>query len=77
MGQETLRQLRQRIDMYLDNELPNEECQSLLQKVQTDPKCNQIFNKEKSFREYIKTNVKRPAVSPDFVQSIRDRIRVV
>lgn len=77
MGQETIRDLRQRINMYFDNELNTDDCQSLLKKVENDPGCNQLFNKEKTFREYIKTNVKRPAVSPDLIQSIKDRIRIV
>jgi hypothetical protein len=29
-----------------------------------------------SFREFIKTNLKRPQVSPEFIQSIKDKIRV-
>ena len=77
MSLDTVHQLRQRIEMYFDNELPKEDCKQLLSRVQQDPKCNKLFNKEKNFREYIRTNVKRPSVSADLIQSIRDRIRIV
>jgi hypothetical protein len=77
MGHESLQDLRQRIHMYFDNELCNDDCQSLLKKVETDARCSKMFNKEKNFREFIKTNVKRPSVSPDLIQNIKDRIRIV
>jgi len=69
--------IRDQINMYFDNALSNEEQQSLLQQVSADPQAGQIFQKEKHFRDYIKNNVKRSSVSPDLIQSIKDRIRVV
>lgn len=77
MGYDSIQDLRQRIDMYFDNELDDTSCQSLLSKVQTDPRCSKLFNKEKNFREYIKTNVKRSTVSADLIQNIKDSIRVI
>lgn len=77
MGHESVQNLRHTIHMYFDNELCNDDCQSLLSKVETDARCSKMFNKEKNFREFIKTNVKRPSVSPDFIQNIKDRIRIV
>lgn len=76
MGFDSIHDLRQRIDMYFDNELDDSSCQSLLKKVQSDPRCNKLFNKEKNFREYIKTNVKRSSVSADLIQNIKNNIRI-
>lgn len=69
--------LRHQVNLYFDNALNEKEQVDLLQKVDADPKCHQIFNKEKNFRNYIKNNVKRPTVSSDLIQSIRDKIRVI
>ena len=44
--------------------------------MESDPRGNKIFNKEKDFRDFVKNNVRRPAVSPDFIQNIKDRIRL-
>ena len=69
--------LRKQINLYFDNALSSEDQQNLLRQVDEDPRCCKMFNKEKTFRDYIKNNVKRPTVSPDLIQSIRDRIRIV
>lgn len=76
-NQENTGTLRSKINLYFDNALSQDEQSSLLEKVSSDAKCNKMFNKEKTFRDYIKNNVKRSSVSPDLIQSIRDSIRVV
>ncbi|MEE9440170.1 MAG: hypothetical protein V3V14_14285 [Saprospiraceae bacterium] len=76
-NQENTGVLRGQINLYFDNALSPSEKDNLLQKVDADPKCNKMFNKEKTFRDFIKNNVKRSSVSPDLIQSIRDSIRVV
>ncbi len=68
--------LRGKINLYFDNALTKEEQSTLLERVDTDTRCNKMFNKEKTFRDFIKNNVKRSSVSPDLIQSIKDRIRV-
>lgn len=68
--------LRQQIDLYFDNALTPEDQKDLLHKVECDQTCSQLFQKEKTFRDYIKNNVKRSSVSADLIQSIKDRIRV-
>lgn len=70
-------ELKNQISLYFDNALSNEDQQSLLSKVNDDPKCSKMFQKEKTFREYIRNNVKRPSVSPDLIRSIKDSIRIV
>ncbi|MBK7428578.1 MAG: hypothetical protein IPI60_16960 [Saprospiraceae bacterium] len=37
---------------------------------------NPSLIQDKSFREFIKTNLKRPKVSQEFIQSIKDKIRL-
>lgn len=69
--------IRNQVNLYFDNALGENEKQELLNKVDTDPKCSKIFNKEKSFRNFIKNNVTRSSVSSDLIQSIKERIRVI
>ncbi len=68
--------LRQKINLYLDNALGAKDQEELLDKVNSDPRCNQLFEDERLSRDYIKNNVKRQSCSPDLIQSIRDNIRV-
>ena len=76
-NQDNARNLRSKINLYFDNALSQEEQKSLLNQVDSDPRCSKMFNKEKTFRDYIKNNVKRSSVSPDLIQSIKDSIRIV
>ncbi len=36
-----------------------------------------VFHNEQSFRDFIKSNLKRPTVTQEFIQSIKDKIRLV
>jgi hypothetical protein len=63
--------------LYFDNALSEDDQRELMSEVQKDPKCQREFTKEKSFRDFIRNNVKRSSVSPDLIQSIRDKIRIV
>lgn len=69
-------ELRQKINLYLDNALGAREQEELLDTVNSDPRSNQMFEAERNSRDYIKNNVKRQSVSPDLIQSIRDNIRI-
>lgn len=74
-NQENANSLRSQISLYFDNALSKDECDSLLNRVNDDPRCSKMFTKEKNFRDFIKNNVKRPSVSPDLIQSIKENIR--
>ena len=74
---ENMNEIRASINLYFDNALTTDAQQNLLNKVDSDSTCNKIFNQEKNIREFIKNNVTRPAVSPDFIQSIMNNIKVV
>jgi len=67
--------LRQKINLYLDHALGAQEQEDLLKQVDADPRCNQMFQSERSLRDYIKNNVKKSSVSPDLIQSIKNNIR--
>jgi len=76
MKHQTSTDLRQQINLFFDNALSPEDSKDLLHKVECDQKCCKLFTKEKNFRDYIKSNVKRSSVSPDLIKSIKDRIKV-
>ena len=69
-------ELREKINLYFDHALNKDEEKSLLDRVQNDTRCSSMFNKEKNFREFIKSNVKRSSVSPDLIKTIRSRINI-
>ncbi len=73
---ERFNDLRNKINLYFDNQLDHQDQKELLSKVDVDPQCSKLFNKEKSFRDFIKNNVKRSTVSPEFIRNLRDRIQV-
>ncbi len=68
--------LRQKINLYLDNALGAKEQEDLFDKVNSDPRFAQMFKDERNSRDYIKNNLRKESVSPDLIQSIRDNIRV-
>lgn len=35
-----------------------------------------VFQSDQSFKDFIKSNLKRPKVSKEFIQSIKDKIKV-
>jgi hypothetical protein len=71
---DSVKSIKQQINLYLDNELPVEDGKNLIQRVETDPRCTKIFNREKDFRAFVKSNVKRPTISAAFIQDLKNRI---
>jgi len=70
------REFVNRVNMYLDNELTQEQEQQLLSEIRSNPVYNEVLSKEKSFREFIRSKVYRRPVSPSLIQSIKEKIRV-
>ncbi len=68
--------LLKKVSMYLDNELTNEAERELLTEIKQNPNYFEMLNKEKSFRDFIKSRVQRKPVSPSLIQSIKEKIRV-
>ena len=75
-GSENYQDFKKKIHLYFDNELDNCDCENLMNKVENDPKCRNMFHKEKNFREYVKNHIKRPTVSSSLLSSIRNCIKV-
>ncbi|MBK8052556.1 MAG: hypothetical protein IPK35_04555 [Saprospiraceae bacterium] len=72
---DSVKSLRQQINLYLDNELSAEDQKTFITQVESDPKSTRILNSEKDFREFVRNNVKRPSVTPDFIRDLKNRIR--
>lgn len=71
-----LQNFRKQVDLYLDKALNSEDEKELLNRVNLDPSCGRVLSKEKNFRNFIKNNVKRQEVTPDFIQAIKNKIKV-
>ncbi|GLR16550.1 anti-sigma factor [Portibacter lacus] len=71
-----LQDFRQQVDLYLDRALNTEDERQLLDRVNHDPNCGRVLSKEQNFRNFIKQNVKRSEATPDFIQAIKNKIRI-
>jgi len=72
-----IQEIQNRVSLFFDNALADNEKRELLDQVNDDPRCSKIFNKEKNFREFIRNNVTRPTVSNDMIQNIKNKIRFI
>jgi hypothetical protein len=73
---ESYDELRKQINLYLDNELEQENYSKLMTRIESDPVCCSMLNVEKDFREYIRTNFKRPPLSADLEKNIKARLEI-
>jgi hypothetical protein len=71
---DSVKSLRHQINLFLDNELPAEQKDDLIKVIESSPKSQKIMENEKIFRDFVKSNFKRPEISQDFVQSIKNSI---
>lgn len=69
-------ELVQKVTMYLDNELTKEAEIELLKEIRKNPSFKELLNQEQSFRDFLKSKIRRRKVSPALIQSIKDKIRV-
>lgn len=76
MGNQDYQVLVQKVTMYLDNELSENEERELLQDIQSNPAYLKVLSQEKSFREFIKSKIQRRKPSPALIQSIKEKIRI-
>ena len=63
------------VNMYLDNELSNDAQTSFLNTVKDNSQFNNMLDNERTFRQFVKTNVHKSHVSPSLIQNIKDKIR--
>jgi hypothetical protein len=66
--------LRKKIALYFDNELCQNDKTNLLEQVSQDPTCCNMFEKEKTFREFIKNNISRPQVSSELIHNLKNQL---
>ena len=71
-----LQEIRRQVDMFFDHALSLDDQQNLLQRVKQDPAYSRVFSQEQSMRENLRNSVHRPGVTPDFIQSIKDHIKM-
>ena len=71
-----LHEIRRQVDMFFDHALSLEDEKTLMERVRQDPMYSQVFSREKNMREELRSRVHRPGVTPDFIQSIKDYIRM-
>lgn len=77
MGNQTnYQELVNKVNMYLDNELSKDAEIELLREIKQNPAYLEVLSKEQSFREFIKSKVQRRKISPNLIQSIKDKLRV-
>ncbi len=67
---------REKVNMMLDKELSKEAEEEVLKSVQSNPEYEQVLNNERTFREFVRHSVIRPKVTPEFIQSIKDKVRI-
>ena len=66
---------REKVDMMLDNALTKEAEEEVLRTVENNPEYQQVLKNERTFREFVRHSVIRPKVTPEFIQSIKDKVR--
>jgi len=76
MGEINVEEIQNRVSLFFDNALGENERKELLDQVSHDPHCSKIFKKEQTCRNIIKEKITRPSVSTDFIQSIKDSIKI-
>lgn len=67
--------LKKQINLYLDNQLPTQEATDFKVRVEDNLRGQKMLQSEIQFREYIRTNVKRPSVSQGFIENLMTRIQ--
>jgi len=67
---------RKKVDMMLDNALTKEGEEEVMDKIKDNPAYEQLLNNERNFRNFVRGNVIRPKVTEEFIQSIKDKVRI-
>ena len=70
------RDFRKKVDMMLDNALTKEGEEEVMNKIKDTPAYEQMLNNERNFRDFVRGSVVRPKVTPEFIQSIKDKVRI-
>jgi len=68
---------RQKVDLMLDNALSKDAEAEVMKRVATDPEFYKMYETEKYFRDFVRSHVVRPKVTKEFIESIKEKIRIV
>lgn len=66
-----------KIALFLDNRLDPEEMSSFLISMQHNPVIGQWVEREKKFRDLLKTQFQRPVVTEDFADKVKESCGVL
>lgn len=72
-----LHRFQEKVDLYFDKALSQSDEQDLLNDIENDSSCQKVFEQTQNYRTFIKDKVHRPSISPDFIKSIKEKIRIV
>ncbi len=75
-GPNNYQDFREKVDMMLDNALTKEAEEEVLRTVENNPEYQRVLKNERTFREFVRHSVVRPKVTPEFIQSIKDKVRI-
>ncbi len=62
--------------MFLDDELPKEAEIELLKEISSNPTYKDLLEKERHFREFIRTKVHKRKASPSLVSSLKEKLKL-
>jgi len=65
-------ELVNQMNLLIDNELPKEAERELLDEIKSNPAIRELLNRERSFREFIKSRIHRRKVSPDVINNVKE-----
>jgi len=75
-NQEQLENFRQKVDLYFDNALTSEESLQVINDAKSDAQLQRVFNSESSFRNLLKSNIKRSTCSDSLIKNIKNRVKI-
>lgn len=75
-NQNQLADFRQKVDLYFDNALSTEESLEVVNEAKTDPQYGVVFDRESTFRNLLKSKIKRSTCSDNLINNIKNRIKL-
>ena len=65
-----------RLTLLVDNELSKEAERELLMEIKSNPDYRDYVEKEKSFRDLIRSKLHRRKASPDLLEALKEKIKI-
>jgi hypothetical protein len=69
-------ELKDKISLFLDNQLDSEETNQLLEEINNDPQKEKWVDEEKKYRQFVRTNFKKQCVTNGFVENLKNQMKV-